>query len=61
VGDFAAQRAEDGVVLEQLRHRLGVAEIVCRDDLEVAPALQVRPEEVAPDAPEPVDRNPNSH
>jgi hypothetical protein len=48
-------------VLEQVGHRLGVAEVVRRDDLEVAPALQVRPEEVAPDAPEPVDPNANSH
>jgi hypothetical protein len=44
-----------------VRHRLGIAEVVRRDDLEVAPTLQVRPEEVAPDAPEPVDPNANSH
>ena len=53
-----AERAEHRVVLEQVRHRLRVAEVVRRDDLEVAAALQVRTEEVAPDAPETVDAHP---
>ena len=37
--DVLAERPEDGVVLEQVRHRLRVAEVVRRDDLEVAAAL----------------------
>jgi hypothetical protein len=42
-----------------VRHRRGVAEIVRGDDLEFASPLEVRPEEVAPDAPETVDSYPN--
>src|SRR5206468_10940933 len=53
-----AQRTERRVVLQQVSHRLRVTEVVRRDDLEVAPALKLRPEEVAPDAPEPVDADP---
>jgi hypothetical protein len=48
-------------VLEQVRHRLGVPEIVGRDDLEVPTTLQVSPKKVAPDPPEAVDSNPYSH
>ena len=59
--DVLVQRPEDGVVLEQVGHRLDVAEIVGGDDLEVAAPLQVRAEEVPPDPPEPVDPNANSH
>src|SRR4029077_2701023 len=59
--DLLVERAEHGVVLEQVGHRLDVAEVVRRDDLEVAAALQVRPEEVTPDPPETVDSNPNRH
>jgi hypothetical protein len=40
-------------------HRLRIPEIVRGDDLEVTATLPVRPEEVAPDAPESVDSNPN--
>src|SRR5947208_1254263 len=48
------QRAEDGVVPEQVTHRLRVAEVVDRDQVKVAAALEVSPEEVAPDPPESV-------
>ena len=40
-------------------HRLRVAEIVGRDDLEVAAALEVRTREVATDAAEAVDPDPD--
>ena len=53
--DLLAERAEGRVVAKQVRHRLRVAEVVRRDDLEVAAPTQVRTEEVAPDAPEAVD------
>src|SRR6266508_236443 len=56
-----AELSQDGVVLEQVRHRGRVAEVVRRDDLEVPTALEVRAKEVAPDPPETVDPNPNSH
>ena len=56
--DLAGERAEHRVVLEQVRHRLRVAEVVDRDDLEVRAPLAAGTEEVAPDAPEPVDANP---
>ena len=41
--------------MEQVRHRLRVAEVVDRDDLEVGAALQMGAEEVPPDPPESVD------
>jgi hypothetical protein len=44
-----------------VRHGGGVTEIVGGDYLEVSAALKVRPEEVAPDSPETVDPNSNSH
>src|SRR5947207_3374566 len=53
--DVLVELAEDGVVLEQMAHRLRVAQIVDRDDLEVAAPLELRPEEVAADPPETVD------
>src|SRR5215217_2811836 len=53
--DVLAELPEDGVVLQEVPHRLRVAEIVDRDDLEIPAALEVRAEEVAPDAPESVD------
>src|SRR5204863_2278491 len=56
--DVFVELPEDGVVLEQVSHRLRVAEIVDRDDLEVPAALEVRPEEIPPDPPEAVDPHP---
>src|SRR5919197_23276 len=53
-----AEPPEHGVVLEQVRHGLRVAQVVGSDDLEVTLALQMRPEKVPPDAPESVDPNP---
>src|SRR5581483_1210388 len=53
------ERAEHGVVLQEVRHRLRVADVVRGHELEVAAALERRPEEVAPDAPEPVDPDPD--
>jgi hypothetical protein len=49
------------VVLEQMRHRLRVAEVVDRDDVELAAALEKCAEEVAPDPPETVDANSCRH
>ena len=56
-GDFdrLGEPPEHGVVPEQVRHRLQVAEVVERDDLEVAAPLVRRPEEVAADPAESID------
>ena len=59
--DLAVERAELRVVLEQVRHRLRVAEVVRGDDLDVRLALELRPEEVAPDPAEAVDAHTNRH
>jgi hypothetical protein len=59
--DVALQRPEDRVVLEQVRHRLHVAEVVGGHDLDVRLALQLRPEEVPPDPAEAVDAYTNRH
>src|SRR5206468_8264867 len=56
--DVLVELPEDGVVLEQVRHGLGVAEVVDRNDLEVPAALEVSPKEVASNTPESVDPNP---
>ena len=57
--DLLAERPERRVVVQQMRHGLRVAEVVRRDDLEVAAALQMRTEEVAADPAESVDAHPN--
>ena len=57
--DRQVERAEHRVVLQQVRHRLRVADVVRRDDLEVAAALEVRAEEVPADPPEAVDPDPD--
>ena len=59
--DVAGERPQHRVVLEQMRHRRGVTEVVDRDDLHVGSERLLRPEEVAPDAPETVDANANRH
>src|SRR5262249_9247506 len=53
--DVLVQLPEDGVELEQVTHRLGVAEVIDRDDLEVPAPLEVSAKEVAPNAPKSVD------
>src|SRR5262249_45091809 len=57
--DRLVERAEGRVVLGQVGKGRRVADVVGRDDLEVPAALQPRSQEVAPDAPEPVDANAN--
>ena len=56
--DLLPERPERRVVAQQMRHGLRVAEVVRRDDLEVAAALQMRTEEVAADPAESVDAHP---
>ena len=60
--DLAGEGAEHGVVLQQVSQRLGVGEVVDRDDLDVA-AVRSRDGavEVAPDAAETVDADTNAH
>ena len=53
--DRQIERPEHGIVLQKVRHRLRVADVVRRDELQIAAALERRAEEVAPDAPETVD------
>ena len=49
------------VVTKQVRENVWRREIVDRDDVEVAAAIEVRAHEVAPDPPEPVDANLECH
>ena len=58
---LSRERAEHRVVLEEMRHRRGVAEVVDRDDLDVGPELLLGPEEIPPDASETVDADANRH
>ena len=55
--DVPAERPEDGVVLEQVRHRVHVADVVGGHDLEVAASVEMGAQEVASDASEAVDAN----
>ena len=59
--DVALERAERRVVAQEMRHRLRVAEVVQRDDLEVGAERVLRAEEVPPDAAESVDADANAH
>ena len=59
--DLALERAERRVVLQEVGHRLRVAEVVQRDDLEIGPERVPRAEEVPPDAAESVDADASSH
>ena len=59
--DLAREAAEDRVVLEQVGERLGVGEVVDRDEVEVGARLVGGAEEVAPDPPEPVDADLDCH
>ena len=56
--DRDVEIAEDGVVLEQVRHRLRVADVVRGHDLEVAAVLELGAQEVPADAAEAVDPHP---
>ena len=58
---LARERPEVRVVAQQVRHRLRIAEVVQRDDLEVRLALVLCAEEVPPDPAEPVDSDANAH
>ena len=59
--DVLAQAAEDAVVLEQVREGLGVRQVVDAHHLDVGPAGQQGPVEVAADAAKAIDSNANSH
>ena len=54
------QRAQHGVVLQQVRQRLGVGEIVDRYKLDIVP-VQGRPDHIPANAAEPIDANFYSH
>ena len=56
--DRDVEVAEHGVVLEQVRHRLRVADVVRGHDLEVAALLELGAQEVPADAAEAVDPHP---
>ena len=58
---LARERAEDGVVLEQVAQRGGAREVVDGDDLDVRARLVRRAEDVAADAAEAVDADAYSH
>jgi hypothetical protein len=49
-----------GIVLEEMRERLGVGEVIDPDDLDVL-GRQRRPEEDSTDPPEPVDSHSHCH
>ena len=54
--------AEDGVVLEEVRQRFRVGDVVDRDELDVRVRLRHRgAHDVPPDPPEPVDTDPHTH
>src|SRR6266508_3724120 len=53
--DVVLELPEDGVVLQEMSHRLDITQVVDRDDVEGPAALEVSPEEVPPDPPETVD------
>ena len=57
--DREVERAEHGVVLQQVGHRLRIRDVVRRDELEVAAALEGSPEEVPADPAEAVDPDPD--
>jgi hypothetical protein len=61
VADLLVQDAEDRVVLEQVRKRLVVREVVDADDLHVGAGLEQGAGEVTPDAAEAVDANLDGH
>src|SRR5262249_56088887 len=58
--DRRVQVAEDRIVLEQMRERLGAGEIVDRDEVDISVAERGA-HDVAPDATEAVDSYPDRH
>jgi hypothetical protein len=61
-GDLAVEAAMDAVVFQEMRVGLDRTQIVDRNHLEIVDApLIERAEDEPPDAPEPIDGNPNSH
>src|SRR5690606_20873642 len=61
VGDLTLERAEHRVVLQQVRERLVVGQVVHRDDLDVRTQLQDRTKVVPADAAEAVDSDADGH
>jgi hypothetical protein len=59
--DLALERPEVRVVAQEMRHRLRVAKVVQRHDLQVGLEGLLRAEEVPPDAAEPVDPDAKCH
>jgi len=59
--DLARERAEIRVIPKEMGHRLRVAEVVQRDDLDIGAQLLLRAEEVAADPAEAVDAYSNGH
>ena len=58
--DLGVERAVHRVVLEQVRERLGVGEVIDGHDLHVT-RLEGRPKEHAADPSEPIDSDPHTH
>ena len=58
--DLARERAVHGVVAEEVGERAGVGDVVHRDELERR-LVQAGAEDVAPDAAEAVDADPECH
>ena len=59
--DRLIQVAENRVVLQQMGQRLGVGQIVDRDEIDVRLLLEGRAHDVAADAAEPVDTDLDCH
>jgi len=60
-GDLLGELAQDAVVLQQVRERLGSGQVVDRHDLDVRATGGGRPIEVAPDPAETVDAHSYGH
>jgi hypothetical protein len=60
VSHLAGENAVDRVVLEQMRQRLGVRQVVDRDNFDLR-LLERRPEEHPSDSSEPVDTDSYAH
>jgi len=59
--DPAREAPEGRVELEQMRKGVRVRDVVDGDEVEVCPRLVRGPEQIAPDAAEPVDPHPDCH
>src|SRR5207253_6468099 len=59
--NLLGEAAEDRIELEQMRHRLQIAEIVQGDDLKAGPTVERGAQEVPPNPPKAVDRDPGHH